>query len=200
MAVGALAVSWSGWALDGARFAAWAVAGALAWTLAEYALHRLDMHGRRSRGATRREHLRHHATVDVPALTADTWAGAAIVAVALGWWGHLGVGVGWMAAYVGYELLHRALHLTTPAASGAGRADGRWADSAHGPGDSAQRAHRRTPWGRYRRWALGHHLHHHHVDARRNYGVTTPLWDHAFRTHARPSSNGTWRPAGDRSA
>jgi hypothetical protein len=278
MAVGSLAVSWGGGALAGARFAAWASAGVLAWTLAEYALHRLDMHGRRSRGATSREHRRHHATVDVPALTADTWAGAAIVAAAMGWWAHVGMGVGWMAAYVGYELLHKALHRgeRAPAGDAGGTADPtavtpdrpaaarRIADEpgasearggparpsrprppgpddheyvatpgdppearqptdarpADGTGDPAAAgragahgrapsgggtgldgtdghgrvAPRRTPWGLYRRWALGHHLHHHHVDARRNYGVTTPLWDHAFRTHARPAPSRSRRP------
>jgi sterol desaturase/sphingolipid hydroxylase (fatty acid hydroxylase superfamily) len=174
VAVVAWAVSWGAWAVTAASFAGWAAIGALAWTLGEYALHRLDMHGRRSRGATRREHRRHHATVDVPALTVDTWTGAAIVAVAMAWWGPVGLGVGWMGAYVGYELLHRSLHqaVATPATEPRLR----WAIGA--------------PRRRHRRWALGHHLHHHHVDARRNYGVTTPLWDHVFRTYARPTPVG----------
>jgi dihydroceramide fatty acyl 2-hydroxylase len=129
-------------------------AGAALWSLAEYVLHRADMHGRAGRGATSREHLGHHARLDVPALTPGTWVGAAIVALALAAGGHTVTGVGWMAAYVAYELVHRAIHA----------------------GDGG---------GRYRRWARAHHLHHHLVDARTNYGVTSPLWDLTFRTHHR---------------
>lgn len=133
------------------------IAGVALWSVAEYLLHRADMHGRSGRGTTAREHIAHHASLDTPPLTAGTWVGAGIVAVALVVGGAPLVGVGWMAAYVGYELTHRRIHTGRP--------------------------ERR---GRYGRWVRAHHLHHHLVDVRSNYGVTSPVWDVAFRTYRRP--------------
>ena len=40
--------------------------------------------------------------------------------------------------------------------------------------------------GPYGRWARRHHFHHHLVDARTNFGVTSPLWDLVFRTYRSP--------------
>jgi hypothetical protein len=216
----------------------WATAGVVAWSLAEYVLHRWDMHGRRSRGATCREHRRHHATADVPVITAGTWVGAALVAVFLGWAAHPAAGAGWMAAYVSYELLHRHLHATAPtSALGEAPADerasdraGRGTTAARGATDATEAAaaldgspddertsghsrreatratgatgairaadegapgtlddgsRPRTRLGWYGRWARGHHFHHHFVDARVNYGVTSPVWDVVLRTRRR---------------
>lgn len=140
------------------------VVGALAWTLAEYVLHRFDMHGRSTRGATAREHRTHHATLDVPALTAGTWVGAGLVALAFAIGGRPAVAVGWMAAYVGYELVHRRIHMR-PA-----------------PGREA----RAVEPSRYRRWVTAQHMHHHLTHAGANFGVTSPLWDVVFRTYRRP--------------
>jgi hypothetical protein len=136
------------------------VAGAALWSLAEYALHRCDMHSRAGRGATAREHRAHHTTLDLPALTPGTWVGAGLVAGVLAIGGRPWVGAGWMAAYVGYELAHRRIHSPGPAHP--------------------------APWSRYRRWVGAHHMHHHLVDAHSNYGVTSPLWDVVFRTYRRP--------------
>jgi len=130
--------------------------GAALWTLAEYLLHRFDMHSRAGRGETARAHRAHHRTLEVPALTLGTWVGAGLVALAFAAGGEPLVAVGWMVAYVGYELTHRLIHV-----------DGR-------------------PAGPYRRWVRAHHLHHHLVDARSNYGVTSPAWDVVFRTYRRP--------------
>jgi sterol desaturase/sphingolipid hydroxylase (fatty acid hydroxylase superfamily) len=135
--------------------------GVALWSLAEYVLHRFDMHGRSTRGATAREHRTHHATLDVPALTAGTWVGAAIVAGALAIGGYPWAGAGWMSAYIAYELLHRHMH-------------------------SGERGGDAGPLGRYHRWTRAHHLHHHVVDARSDYGVTSPVWDVVFRTYRRP--------------
>lgn len=147
------------------------VVGALAWTLAEYVLHRFDMHGRSTRGATAREHRSHHATLDVPALTAGTWVGAGLVALALAIGGLPAVGVGWMAAYVGYELVHRRIH-TPPA-----------------PGGEVEPSH-------YRRRVTAHHMHHHLAHAGANFGVTSPLWDVVFRTYRQPRAGDRAAPAG----
>ena len=104
-------------------------------------------------------------------ITAGTWVGAALVAVFLAWAAHPAAGAGWMAAYVAYELVHRHLHATA-----------RTAGDSDSDGDAAGRTER---LGRYGRWARRHHFHHHFVDVRRNYGVTTPLWDVVLRTRRR---------------
>ncbi|MCA9539410.1 MAG: sterol desaturase family protein, partial [Myxococcales bacterium] len=48
-----------------------------------------------------------------------------------------------------------------------------------------RRLHTAAPLNAYGRWARRHHFYHHFADARRNHGVTTPLWDHVFRTFSR---------------
>jgi len=204
---------------------AWVSAGALAWSLAEYVLHRWDMHGRGSRGATSREHRRHHATADIPVITAGTWVGAALVAVFLAWAAHPAAGAGWMAAYVAYELLHRHLHATAPAPD-PGPAPGDTPERGEPPvggtvaghdggvglraathrttgpvdgstprtrpaaprtegGEGGDGTEARTRLGWYGRWAREHHFHHHFVDLRVNYGVTSGLWDVVLRTRRR---------------
>jgi hypothetical protein len=51
-------------------------------------------------------------------------------------------------------------------------------------------AHRRThthpPRHRYGRWARRNHLHHHFGAPKRNFGVTTPLWDRLSGTFDEP--------------
>lgn len=135
------------------------LAGWVGWTLAEYLLHRFDMHGARggrSGGAMRREHLDHHAGRPlVPDRSPRGWTGAALVALVLAWGAHLAVAAGWMAGYVVYDLVHWSIHA-------------------------------RPPRTRYQRWIGRHHLHHHFVGPDRNYGVTVPLWDVVFGTYARP--------------
>ncbi len=150
--------------------------GAGLWTLAEYLLHRFDMHSRAGRGETARAHRAHHRTLELPALTLGMWVGAGLVALAFAAGGEPLVAVGWMGAYVGYELAHRMIHVP---------------DRAGGP---------------YRRWVRAHHLHHHLVDAHSNYGVTSPAWDVVFRTYRRPrpgvgaadrpDPHARWRPEG----
>jgi sterol desaturase/sphingolipid hydroxylase (fatty acid hydroxylase superfamily) len=146
------------------------VVGVGLWSLAEYVLHRVDMHGRSARGAAAREHRSHHGHLDVPTLTAGTWVGAAIVAGALAVGGYPAVGAGWMAAYVAYELTHRHMHTVSRRARGGPVREG-------------------GPLARYHRWARAHHLHHHVVDARSDYGITSPLWDVVFRTYQRPRAD-----------
>jgi hypothetical protein len=51
-------------------------------------------------------------------------------------------------------------------------------------------AHRRThthpPRNRYGRWARHSHLYRHFGAPKRNFGVTTPLWDRLWRTYDEP--------------
>ncbi|HEY8524515.1 MAG TPA: sterol desaturase family protein [Acidimicrobiales bacterium] len=132
------------------------LAGWLGWTLAEYLLHRFDMHGRR--GAMAHEHRLHHAGRPlVPDRSPRGWVGAALLAAVLAWGTQPAVGAGWLVGHAAYDLRHWAIHA-------------------------------RPPRGRYGRWVRAHHLHHHVVAPDRNYAVTLPLWDHVFRTHARPAA------------
>jgi hypothetical protein len=154
------------------------LAGAVAWTISEYALHRFVGHGPRRtppRGLLRfvspaafaaefnREHIAHHAdpTYFAPASRKALASAAAIGAFSAA--GSLLVGprrafsfaLGFGAAYVAYEVLHRRVH-THPA---------------------------RGPLGRWRR---RHHLHHHHGSPKVNHGVTSPFWDRIFSTEVNP--------------
>lgn len=133
--------------------------GALTWTLLEYLLHRFVFHERRLGVALAREHLEHHAKVDwfVPMrrkvlLAAIVLPALALVAVPVAGWAS---GVAFVSGVVGGWLAYEALH----------RAIHIW-----------------PPRTAYGRWARRHHLHHHFADPRRNHGVSSPLWDHVFRT------------------
>jgi sterol desaturase/sphingolipid hydroxylase (fatty acid hydroxylase superfamily) len=141
------------------------VAGMVAWTFAEYTLHRFAMHSLRGRGKASREHLRHHAGLDhAPGTTVLSWVGVVVVGLVLwapiGWlvagiWGGVALAAGWVAGYGGYEYLH-------------------WA------------AHRTAPRTRYEHWLRRHHFHHHFGAPLRNHGVTSPVWDLVFGTYDRP--------------
>ena len=95
--------------------------GVLAWTFAEYVLHRFDGHGMRGKTAFSREHLAHHAD---PLYFAPWWKKAlAAVAVLLlfggvgGWlFGAVALpfSVGFGGAYLGYEWIHRRIHTHAP--------------------------------------------------------------------------------------
>jgi hypothetical protein len=149
------------------------VAGAVAWTLSEYALHRFIGHGPRRKppqGLARfvspaafaaefnREHIAHHAD---PTYFAPTARKVGATVVALGAFSTLAsalVGprraisfaLGYGVAYAAYEVLHR-------------------------------RVHTHPPTGPIGRWRRRHHLHHHH-SPKVNHGVTSPFWDRAFST------------------
>jgi sterol desaturase/sphingolipid hydroxylase (fatty acid hydroxylase superfamily) len=168
--------------------------GVLAWTFAEYVLHRFDGHGMRGKTAFSREHLAHHAD---PLYFAPWWKKSlAAIAVLLlfggvgGWlFGAVALpfSVGFGGAYLVYEWIHRRIHTHAPV-------------------------------GAYGGWVRRHHLVHHFVAPKMNHGVTTSLWDHVFgtwqasesvrvpRKHApgwlvaagevRPGFEGTYRLAG----
>ncbi|MFW6051126.1 MAG: sterol desaturase family protein [Myxococcota bacterium] len=137
-------------------------AGLLVWTLLEYGIH--DVLGHRPKGRTHasREHLRHHARTDYFTPYGQKALAAAPVVTAAGVAASLLVGPRRGAAFA------------------AGLATGwAWYEVAH------RWLHTRPPRTAYGRWLRRHHLHHHFGHPRRNHGVTTPLWDHVFRTHDR---------------
>lgn len=154
--------------------------GALGWTAAEYALHRLVGHGARRRrpehGYQRltpsgllaefnAEHLAHHADTTYFAPTGRKAVAAIVATTLIGGALSLFVGprrggsfaLGFGAMYVTYEVLHRRIHT-------------------------------HAPTGPYSRWARRHHLLHHFRAPRLNHGVTSPVWDHLLRTSAPESS------------
>lgn len=99
-----------------------ALVGAVGWSLAEYLLHDLVGHRMKGRTAGAREHLRHHAVrgyfapaswkakqgvllalLTVPLAVAVFGAPAGVAGT-----------VGFYAAYLGYEVVHRRLHTHAP--------------------------------------------------------------------------------------
>jgi sterol desaturase/sphingolipid hydroxylase (fatty acid hydroxylase superfamily) len=107
--------------------------GVFAWTFAEYALH--DWVGHLTRGRTdfSREHLEHHRREGYFAPTPKKARTAVLVLLPMGglatWvFGLPGLAfaVGFAAAYVSYEVLHRRIHTHAPR-----NAYGRWARRHH---------------------------------------------------------------------
>ncbi len=97
-------------------------AGAATWTLAEYLLHRFVFHGRSGRGPGALEHRLHHARPDyfapwwqkalaALAVTALLLPG---VGLAAGARASLSFTLGFIAAYLAYEVLHRRVHTHAP--------------------------------------------------------------------------------------
>ncbi len=149
-------------------------AGAAAWSLTEYCLHRFAGHGPRRKHDGRlvswlspsgfaagfqAEHVAHHVNPDyfapawkkLSAAAVGVPAVGALTAVVVGPRRGLSFAVGFMGAYLGYEVIHR-------------------------------RVHTHAPRGAYMRWVDRNHLFH-HVNPRVNHGVTSPVWDHVFGTH-----------------
>lgn len=139
------------------------VAGAVAWTAAEYGLHRFAMHVPRGRGLASTEHLKHHADVTYFSPASKKAASAAgstavvypVAASIAGRRRALPFTAGFLVTYYAYEIAHRRTHTHPPA-------------------------------NRYGRWARRNHLHHHFGAPLRNFGVTTSIWDRLFGTADEP--------------
>ncbi|MDQ2735541.1 MAG: sterol desaturase family protein, partial [Pseudomonadota bacterium] len=138
------------------QLAAIVAAGASAWTVLEYAIHRFVLHGLRPFSDWHAEHHRRPSAL----LCAPTWVSAVLIAglvllPALVWMGPLRGGaltLGVLGGYLAYSTMHHAAHHWRPASG--------WAR------------------GCKRRHAL------HHRDAKRggHYGVATGFWDRVFAT------------------
>jgi sterol desaturase/sphingolipid hydroxylase (fatty acid hydroxylase superfamily) len=152
-------------------------AGALAWTLVEYLLHRfvfhLDPHTRLGKRLHFLVHGVHHQwprdryrLVMPPAVSACLFVACLWAFTAtLGRFGYA-FHAGFTLGYLCYDLTHYYLHHGTPRAAG-----------------SLQRHFREL-----RR----HHMLHHFKASDCCFGVSCTLWDHVFSTHARSNS---WRSA-----
>ena len=136
-----------------------ALAGAASWTAAEYLLHRFAMHEMRGRGLASVEHLDHHADITYFTPNAKKVASAAGASVVVHPLATRALGHRRAAAFTGGLLTMYAAY-----------------EVAH------RRIHTHPPTNRYGRWSRRNHLRHHFGAPRRNYGVTTPVWDRLFRT------------------
>ncbi len=88
------------------------VAGVASWTLLEYVLHRW-FHVSRGRDPGSREHLSHHARPD----TFSAWWKKALFfagVMLMVCWISFFFALGLAAAYLGYEWLHRQVHVSAP--------------------------------------------------------------------------------------
>lgn len=136
------------------------VSGALAWTFAEYALHRFWGHGPFRFGLFYREHTRHHAE------------GHYMTPALLKW----GFAVGLFTGILGLGLFMNQLYLSI--AFGAGFS------SAYGYYEYFHWSlHQYAATSGYGRWARRHHFYHHFHEPKMNHGVTSPLWDIVFGTY-----------------
>ena len=146
---------------------AWlAASGLLVWTLTEYLVHRFLFHLRpRSRGARRLVfvvHGIHHETPDDPTRLLMPPAPALVACTILYalFWAVLGRP--WVEPFFAFFLIGYLAY-----------------DYMH---FAAHHGQPRTRVGRFlRRW----HMLHHFVTPEARWGVSSPLWDHVFRTAAR---------------
>lgn len=130
--------------------------------LLEYAWHAWVAHGHRP-DVTRDEHLEHHRTAYT---VRDPWEEMGANALRV---------VGSVIAV--NALLAPLLGLRRTVPLGVGLALGYAASTLY----HAQ-MHERAPRTRYEDWMWRFHWHHHAADARRNFGLTNPLFDFVFGT------------------
>lgn len=148
---------------SGALLLACAVLGAGLWSGVEYLLHRHVLHGV---PPFCQWHAQHHARpmalIGTPTLLSALLFGLLVYApvwALAGTWVACALTLGMTAGYLAFGLTHHAMH--------------------HSPS--------RNGWlARRKRW---HALHHHHQEEHTTcYGVTSPFWDHVFRTtYRRPA-------------
>lgn len=144
-----------------ATMAGWFVVGALAWTLVEWILHGQVFHDPKSRNPFAREHALHHATPSYIAgwglkLLALVVLVVVITAALRPAFGFADA----VAGALGFGLMYlgyEALHRTI---------------------------HRRAPRTAYGRWLRLYHVQHHFHTPRKDFGVTSMLWDRVFGTYA----------------
>ena len=156
----AVSLEWGNWWLDAQWFGA-CVAGAGAWTLLEYWLHRIALH--KIRYFVPMHALHHRKPLDF--VGTPTWLSLSVLtgAIFLPAWRIVGFTIasgltaGVMIGYLWYGLIHHGIH--------------------HYRGRSM------PP---YLERSRVRHLRHHYSPRRGNFGVTTSLWDHAFGTAIEP--------------
>jgi hypothetical protein len=147
--------------------------GAASWSFAEYALHRFFGHAPRSTPVERRpgffdgdfgsEHQAHHTDTRYFTPTSKKLATASVVLPLLGVASSLVAGPRRGVSFtLGFGVAYAGYEILH------------------------RRTHTHAPNNPYSRWARRHHLYHHFGSARKNHGVTSPLWDLVFRTYDEP--------------
>lgn len=141
------------------------ILGAATWSLLEYVIHRWLGHDRRfRRNLFGIEHTRHHAE---GGYFAASWKKAlftlGLIAVFTppAWWAFGTVGAAYVLGVIGFYLSYELSH---------------------------RLEHVHPGLGPYGRWARRHHFTHHFVDPKRNFGVTSPIWDVVFGTYRKPGN------------
>ena len=137
------------------------VSGAAVWTLLEYGLHRVALHFMAYFSPM---HALHHADplglIGTPSwISITVWLSVVLLPVYF-WMGFNianGATVGIMLGYWWYGIVHHVIH-------------------HHARKSSLDRG--RSYFDNLRAW----HMRHHHSPKHGNFGVTTPIWDHIFRT------------------
>jgi sterol desaturase/sphingolipid hydroxylase (fatty acid hydroxylase superfamily) len=135
--------------------------GAAVWTLLEYGLHRVALHFMAYFSPM---HALHHADplglIGTPSwISITVWLSVVLLPVYF-WLGFNvanGATVGIMLGYWWYGIVHHVIH--------------HHARKSSLDGD-------RSYFDKLRAW----HMRHHHSPKHGNFGVTSPLWDHVFRT------------------
>ena len=134
--------------------------GAVGWSFTEYAMHHWNGHLMRGKTRFSREHLAHHTKQDYFAplhhkvIIAVVVTGA--IAAIASWLAGPGPGIAFAVGFGGTYLGYEILHY---------------------------RIHFYPPRGPFGRWARKHHFSHHFNSAKRNHGVTSPVWDRVFGTY-----------------
>lgn len=134
--------------------------GAVMWTLFEYVLHRFVGHSKSRLGSFTQEHRDHHREGDyfMPLLkkiriSCQVISTLAIISSLIL---SLSSGLAFTAGFSVFFICYEFLH---------------------------KRAHTHPPRNSYGRWLRRHHFSHHFSAPRKNFGVTTPLWDLVFGTY-----------------
>ena len=139
------------------------ISGVLIWTFLEYVIHRFLGHAKSKRVNTpfTKEHRRHHAEFHY---FAPAWKKAltavvvlVIFTVVIGWPMGWNYGFAFAMGLSGMYLFYEIMH---------------WV------------SHQYAPKNAYGRWVRKNHFYHHFRDPSKNHGVTSPLWDYVFGTHA----------------
>jgi sterol desaturase/sphingolipid hydroxylase (fatty acid hydroxylase superfamily) len=136
-------------------------AGAMLWSFSEYGLHNWVGHLGKGKSAFSREHLHHHAEAHYFAPTSHKVISAVAVLSLMTPLAVLALGarhgVTFSVGFVVGYTTYEVLH---------------------------RRMHTHAPANAWGRWARKHHFYHHFSSPKANHGVTSPLWDIVFRTHA----------------
>jgi len=142
---------------------AWAGAGLLAWTLTEYWLHRAVLHLEPERGLGAKLHWMFHGAHHEHPNNPDFVVAPPVVSLPLGALFALAFllvlgAPAWLPFTAGFMAGYLAYDLTH------------------------YRLHQGRPRSPLGRRLREQHMRHHFQDGERSFGVTTPLWDHVFRT------------------